>query len=170
MANGVRAFQPVAHRLELVAEINGVSYYNDSIATTPERTLAGVHSFEEPIVLLVGGREKHLPLEEFAQDVVERTRAVVCFGEAGPLLEESLRYAAGGADEPEIVLVETLDEAVREAARCAQQGDVVLMSPACASYDAYDNFEQRGDDFRRIVNERAAQGGTEPSRSPQRAG
>lgn len=170
MARGVRGFQPVAHRLEFVAEINGASYYNDSIATTPERALAGVHSFQEPIVLLAGGREKNLPLEEFAQDIVERTRAVVCFGEAGPLLEEALRYAAGGADEPEIVVVETLDEAVREAARCAQQGDVVLMSPACASYDAYDNFEQRGEDFRRIVNELAAKGGTEPSRSPQRAG
>ena len=169
-AQAVRAFAPVPHRLELVAEVRGVTYYNDSIATTPERSLAGVHSFQEPIVLLLGGREKHLPLEEFAQELVERCRAVVCFGEAGPLLEEALRYAAGGADEPEIVLVETLPEAVAAAAGCAKAGDIVLLSPACASYDAYDNFEQRGEDFRRIVNDMAATGGKEPSRSSRRAG
>ena len=170
VAQAVRSFEPVPHRLELVAEAGGVSYYNDSIATTPERTLAGTRSFQEPLVLLLGGREKHLPLEEFAQEVVERCRAAVCFGEAGPLFEEALRYAAGGADEPAIVLVETLAEAVAQAAQLAQAGDIVLLSPGCASYDAYENFEERGEDFRRIVQELTAQGGTEPSRSHTRAG
>ena len=87
----VRDFTPVPHRLELVDRIGGVAYYNDSIATTPERTLAGLRSFDEPVVLLLGGREKNLPLEELAREAIERCRAVVCFGEAGPVLEDALR-------------------------------------------------------------------------------
>lgn len=170
VAQAVRTFETVPHRLEWVAEIDGASYYNDSIATTPERTVAGLRSFSEPIVLLLGGREKNLPLEDFAQEVVERCRTVICFGEAGPLLEEALRYAAAGTEEPEITLVDTMANAVEVAAGRARAGDVVLLSPACASYDAYDNFEQRGDEFRRIVQDMSAKGGTEPSRSHSRAG
>ena len=94
IASAVRAFQPVPHRLELVASVDGVDYYNDSIATTPERTLAGLRSFEEPLVLLLGGREKHLPLEEMAREACRRCRAVVFFGEAAPVLEEAVRAEA----------------------------------------------------------------------------
>jgi UDP-N-acetylmuramoylalanine--D-glutamate ligase len=128
-----------------VATVDGVSYYNDSIATTPERTLAGLRSFKEPVVLLLGGREKHLPLEALARETQTRCRAAVCFGEAGPLLEDALRAAQGSA---QIERVDSLPEAVEAARRLAKQGDVVLLSPACTSYDAYDNFEQRGEDFR----------------------
>jgi len=136
------------HRLEFVAESGGVSYYNDSIATTPERTLAGIRSFSEPVVLLMGGRDKELPLEELAAEAQKRCRAVVLFGEAAGKLEKALT-AAGSL---QTVRAETLDEAVQAASGLAQAGDVVLLSPACTSYDAYDNFEQRGNHFRELVS------------------
>ncbi|OGO51004.1 MAG: UDP-N-acetylmuramoylalanine--D-glutamate ligase [Chloroflexi bacterium RBG_16_68_14] len=171
IARAVREFTPAPHRLELVVSVDGVAYYNDSIATTPERALAGLRSFQEPTVLLLGGREKRLPLEELAREAVGRCRAMVCFGEAGPLLEEALRSAAeASANGPPIERVETLAEAVKAARRYAQAGDVMLLSPACTSYDAYDNFEERGEDFRRMVRRLAAKGGKEPSRSSRRAG
>ena len=160
MATAVREFTPVPHRLELVAEIDGVAYYNDSIATTPERAIAGMRSFDEPVVVLLGGREKFLPLEELAEEAVARCRVVICFGEAGGLLEEALASAAGDAtSELPIERVETLEEALVTARGYAQRGDVVLVSPACASYDAYENFERRGEDVRRVVGRFVPKGG-----------
>ena len=155
----VREFTPVPHRLEFVAQVGDVSYYNDSIATTPERALAALRSFREPTVLLLGGREKQLPLDELAREAVGRCRAVVCFGEAGPLLEEALRSAAASAKAPSIERVSTLAQAVKAARRQAEAGAVVLLSPACTSYDAYENFEERGEEFRRIVRRLASKGG-----------
>jgi UDP-N-acetylmuramoylalanine--D-glutamate ligase len=152
MASAVRAFRPAPHRLELVASVGGVDYYNDSIATTPERTLAGLRSFEEPVVLLLGGREKHLPLEEMAAEAKRRCRAVVVFGEAAPVMEGTLRAEKRAAQErPPVLRAGTLAEAVSAARSAAQPGDVVLLSPACTSYDAFENFEQRGEEFRRLV-------------------
>ena len=148
IAIGVRAFDGIEHRLEFVAQADGVSYYNDSIATTPERTLAGIRSFDEPVVLLMGGRDKELPLEDLAAETQRRCRAVVLFGEAGKKLQEAL--AAAG--KLQTVRVETMDEAVQTAAGLAQAGDVVLLSPACTSYDAYDSFEARGNHFRELVS------------------
>jgi UDP-N-acetylmuramoylalanine--D-glutamate ligase len=171
VARAVREFRPVAHRLELVGQADGISYVNDSIATTPERTLAGIRSFEEPIVLLAGGRHKNLPLEELAEEACQRCRAVVCFGEAGELLEEALRMAAlGPAEPPEIERVDTMEEAVELARHAAKPGDVVLLSPACTSYDAFQNFEERGERFRQLVGEIASKGGKEPSPLRSRAG
>jgi UDP-N-acetylmuramoylalanine--D-glutamate ligase len=154
MASAVRAFRPAPHRLELVASVGGVDYYNDSIATTPERTLAGLRSFEEPVVLLLGGREKHLPLEEMAAEACRRCRAVVVFGEAAPVLENALRAAAeelASVQRPQMLRAGTLAEAVSAASSAARPGDVVLLSPACTSFDAFENFEQRGEEFRRLV-------------------
>ncbi len=160
VTSAVREFTPVPHRLELVGRSNGVSYYNDSIATTPERALAAIRSFEEPSVLLLGGRHKQLPLEELTKDVLERCRGAICFGEAGPSFEEELRTAAAGCERPlTIELVDTLPAAVDAAQRVAQEGDVVLLSPACTSYDAYENFERRGEEFRRLVLQFASEGG-----------
>src|SRR3990170_2650906 len=150
MAQSIRAFRPVPHRLEFVTRIDGVDYYNDSIATTPERTLAAMRAFQEPLVLLLGGREKHLPLEEMAREACRRCQAVVFFGEAAPLLEGAVR-AAGGGGAPELRRVDKLSEAVEAARETARPGQVVLLAPACTSFDAYDNFEQRGEEFRRLV-------------------
>jgi UDP-N-acetylmuramoylalanine--D-glutamate ligase len=152
IARAVREFRPVAHRLEVVAEIDGVTWVNDSIATTPERTLAGLRSFEEPIVLLLGGRDKDLPKDELAQEALQRCAGVVFFGESGALFEASFAANAGfAAEPPQMNRVTTLAAAVDVAREMAGDGDVVLMSPACTSFDAYANFEERGEEFRRLV-------------------
>ncbi len=146
------SFTGVPHRLELVRTRRGVAWYNDSIATAPERTLAALRSFDRPVVLMLGGRDKHLPLEELAAEVVRRGRAAVLFGEAAPLLEVALRAADPGG---RLVRrrVERLPEAVAAAAELARPGDVVLLSPACTSYDQYNDFEERGAHFQRLVAE-----------------
>jgi UDP-N-acetylmuramoylalanine--D-glutamate ligase len=142
----VRAFKAPAHRLELVATVKGVAFYNDSIATAPERTLAALRSYDEPIVLLLGGREKNLPLDEMLAEARTRCRAIVTFGEAGPMLADAVE-AAGIS----LYRSTTLTEAFDVAAGVAHAGDVVLLSPACTSFDAYPNFEARGEEFRRLV-------------------
>jgi len=152
IARAVATFQGVAHRLELVATVGGVAYYNDSIATTPQRTLAALRAFQEPIILLLGGRDKNLPLEELAEEALRRCRAVVAFGESGPKLEAALREAAArGQGAAAILKVDGLSEAVEAAQAMARPGDVVLLSPACTSFDAYQNFEERGQHFRELV-------------------
>jgi UDP-N-acetylmuramoylalanine--D-glutamate ligase len=151
-ADAIREFRGVPHRLETVATIDGVTFINDSIATAPERTLAGMRSFDEPIVLLLGGRDKKLPLDELAAECVRRCRAVVCFGEAGDLFAGAVRAAAG--HNPLIIRrTDTVDDALAQVARLAHAGDVVLFAPAGTSFDAYPNFERRGDHFRRLVAE-----------------
>lgn len=152
MAQVIRTFSGVEHRLELVRERQGVRYYNDSIATSPERLIAALHSFEEPIVLLAGGRDKHLPWEEAARLIVERVRCLVLFGEAAPLIGGALRSAQGQGDEgPSVEECATLEEAVRAAADCARPGEVVLLSPGCASFDAFQDFVRRGERFKELV-------------------
>ncbi len=142
-----REFTGVPHRLEPVATIDGVTYINDSIATAPERTLAGLRSFSEPVVLLLGGRDKQLPVEEMARECAARCRAVVTFGESGEMYARAVRDAGLGAVE-EVV---TVEEAVRAAHLLARAGDVVLFSPAATSFDQYRNFEIRGAAFRAAV-------------------
>ena len=148
VAMAIRGFKAPDHRLEFVASPGGVDYYNDSIATAPERTLAALRSFEEPIVLLLGGRDKKLPLDEMMAEAKARCRAVVCFGESGHLFADAAEALGIAADR-----VQTLADAVEAASRRARPGDVVLLSPACTSFDAYANFEQRGVEFRKLVRE-----------------
>jgi UDP-N-acetylmuramoylalanine--D-glutamate ligase len=150
IAEAVRSFRGVPHRLEPVATVRDVTYVNDSIATTPERTIAGLRSYDEPLVLLLGGRDKHLPLRELAALAVERCRAVVTFGEAGDLFGDAVREARDG-DAPSIDRVDDVAAAVRRASEVARAGDVVLFSPAGTSFDAYRTFEVRGADFRTAV-------------------
>lgn len=152
VAEAVRGFRGVPHRLEQVAEVSGVAWYNDSIATAPERTLAGMRSFHEPLVLLLGGRDKNLPLDELAAECAARCHAVITFGEAGDLFADAIRTAAAGGL-PLVRRVGSLSEAVRAAVAVARPGDVVLLSPAGTSFDAYPNFERRGEEFRRLVQE-----------------
>ena len=149
-ARAVRSFRGVPHRLEPVADVAGVTWVNDSIATTPERSLAGMRSFTEPIVLLLGGRDKHLPFRELAHEAVARCRAVVTFGEAGDQYATAVIEARDG-DTPVVEQVDDVASAVRAAARLARRGDVVLFSPAGTSFDAYPNFERRGEAFRDAV-------------------
>ena len=146
----IRGFEGVPHRLEVVARAGEVTWVNDSIATTPERTLAGLRSFDQPTVLLLGGRDKHLPLGELAREAVVRCRAVIGFGEAGPTFLEAVRAARDG-DRPVLREVDDIEAAVEAAAAVARPGDVVLCAPAGTSFDAYRNFEQRGAAFRAAV-------------------
>jgi UDP-N-acetylmuramoylalanine--D-glutamate ligase len=156
MRQAILAFTGVPHRLEVVRELNGVTWVNDSIATAPERVLAAVRSYDEPLVLLLGGRDKKLPWDELVALAVQKARAVVTFGEHGPVIAETLRRvlaesADGRLSESRVRAAAALDEGVRLAAELAQPGDVVLLSPGGTSYDAYGDFEERGAHFRELV-------------------
>ncbi len=147
-------FTGVPHRLELVREVRGVRYVNDSIATTPERVRVALEAFEEPLVLLAGGRDKQLPWDEAARDIARRVRVLLCFGEMGDRIAREVQAARSQMGEAALEQVErvgTLEEAVALAARLARPGEVVLLSPGGTSYDAYRDFEERGAHFRRLV-------------------
>lgn len=149
----IETFDGVPHRLELVRELNGVRWYNDSIATAPERTIAAINSFEEPIVLLLGGRDKNLPWDKLAQLIRKRVSRVVIFGEAGDLIAEAIGPKKPGQAIRSVVRCATLQEAIKIAHNQAEPGDVVLLSPGCTSYDAFKDFEERGQAFRQWVSE-----------------
>jgi len=153
MAQVATTFAGVEHRLEFVRTLRGVHYYNDSIATSPERTVAALRSFEEPIVLLAGGRDKHLPWEEMAQLTLRKVRHLVLFGEAVPTIERAIRNAQRTMRDTRLVIhrCSTLEEAVEVAARNAQAGDVILLAPGGTSYDAFRDFVERGERFRELV-------------------
>jgi UDP-N-acetylmuramoylalanine--D-glutamate ligase len=145
-------FSGVEHRLELVRERDRVRWYNDSIATTPERTMAALRSFDTPIVLLAGGRDKHLPWDEMAALTGQTVRHLILFGEAAGLIEEAMCQVEKGQNRPcQIHHAGTLECAVELAAAVTQPGDVVLFSPGGTSFDAYRDFEERGECFRLLV-------------------
>jgi UDP-N-acetylmuramoylalanine--D-glutamate ligase len=149
MVAGVRTFKGVPHRLQAVAEHDGVTYVDDSIATTPERSIAALLSYHEPLVLIAGGRDKHLPMDDWAKLIVKRVRHVVLLGEMSDLVADAVRTA-----EPTYTAISratSMEEAVQQAARVAQGGDVVLLSPGGTSYDMYRDFEQKGDHFARVA-------------------
>lgn len=143
------AFPGLPDRLELVAESGGVRYYNDSIATTPESTMVALEAFREPIVLIAGGSSKNLSFEEVGRRIARRAKAVVLIGATAPEIERAIR--AAGEPVPPIHPAESLEEAVRLAHRIARPGDVVLLSPACASFDMFRNYAERGQKFRELV-------------------
>lgn len=150
MAEVARTFAGVEHRLEPVCEWRGVWYYNDSIATSPERAIAALNSFAEPIVLLAGGRDKHLPWTEWAERVRQKVVHVILFGEAAALIERELRKL--GDQAPPIHHAESLAHAVKLAEELAQPGQVVLFSPGGTSFDAFRDYAERGETFKRLVH------------------
>jgi UDP-N-acetylmuramoylalanine--D-glutamate ligase len=149
----VTTFTGVEHRLQLVHERDGVSYYNDSIATTPERLIAALRSFDEPIVLLAGGRDKHLPWEDAARLMMHKTQHVILFGEATEIIARAIDQVRQEVNtiEPSLHRCVNLEEAVHLAAQVAKPGDVILLSPGCASFDAFQNFAERGQSFKEFV-------------------
>ncbi len=152
IAAGVTGLNGVKHRLQLVRELNGISWINDSIATAPERTLAAIHSFNEPLVLLLGGRDKNLPWDDLAAAIHQRVKHVVLFGEAAEKIHQAVGEPFPGSSLCAITRKTTLVEALEEAGRVAVPGDVVLLSPGCTSYDAFKDFEERGNLFSEWVN------------------
>ncbi len=145
---GVKGFGGVPHRLEVVREWRGVTWINDSIATAPERSMAAVRSFTEPLVLMLGGRDKNLPWEDLAALVHERVDHVVIFGEAAEKIERALGPVVAGRKPFSQVVCADLQTAVLEAANLAQPGSVVLFSPGGTSFDEFKDFEERGERFR----------------------
>ncbi|MEW6580524.1 MAG: cyanophycin synthetase, partial [Chloroflexota bacterium] len=144
----------VEHRLETVAVIGGVTWVNDSIATAPERVVAALRSYSEPVVLLAGGRDKNLLWAEMAALAATRCPVVICFGEYGPRVAEHMeqaRLARPGALLERVEVVSDLGAAVARARALARPGDVVLLSPGGTSYDAYTDFAERGQHFRDLV-------------------
>ena len=153
MLEAVEEFRGVPHRLELVREWNGVRWYNDSIATAPERSMAAIRAFEEPIVLLLGGRDKDLPWEDLIQLADERVDHLVLFGEAAEKIEKTVASLGSGKTRFTLSRANGLHEAVLQAAEVAEAGDVVLLSPGGTSFDEFKDFAERGERFGTWVRE-----------------
>lgn len=151
----VEAFRGVEHRLEEVAVIDGVGYYNDSACTTPASTVTALRAFDRPVVLIAGGYDKGTSFDDMASEAVRRARAIVLIGVTAEAIETAIGKV-GAADSAVvkstvIARAETLEGAVRQCAGLARSGDVVVLSPGCASYDMFTNFEERGRRFKEAV-------------------
>ena len=146
-------FTGVEHRIEPVRTLDGVTYYNDSIASSPTRTIAGVRSFNQKIILIAGGYDKKIPYGPLAPEILAHVKTLVLMGATGPRIEAAVRGCAG-FDESALTILhaDSMQHAVELARGAAQPGDVVSLSPASASFDLYPNFEVRGRDYKNIVN------------------
>ena len=148
-----REFGGVEHRIELVRTFRGVRYYNDSIASSPTRTIAGLRSFKEKLILIAGGYDKNIPFDELGPEVVEHVKLLVLCGATADKIRAAVEAApAYEAGVPAIMTASTLQEAAELARDHAAEGDVVTLSPACASFDQFPNFMARGKAFKAIVN------------------
>lgn len=153
ICNFARAFGGVEHRIELVRTYRGVRFYNDSIASSPSRTIAGLRSFKEKAILIAGGYDKHIPFDVLGPEVVEHVKLLVLCGATAQKIRAAVEQApAYRAGFPEIVEVTPFQSAVEFARDRAQEGDVVTLSPACAAFDQFKNFMERGKTFKSIVN------------------
>jgi UDP-N-acetylmuramoylalanine--D-glutamate ligase len=141
------------HRLECVATIDGVRWYNDSIATTPQSVMVALEAFTEPKILIAGGYDKQLSFDELGTRIAAQAKAVVLIGQTAVKMADAIRAGASKSDVPPISFARSLDEAVHMADQLALPGDVVLLSPACASYDMFDNFQQRGLQFAELAGQ-----------------
>lgn len=148
------SFAGVEHRIELVRTLRGVRYYNDSIASSPTRTIAGLHSFDQKVILIAGGYDKKIPFDELGTEIAEHVKMLSLSGATADKIRAAVEAAPGyRPGRPEILQSDGFEQAVLAAHRAARPGDVVLMSPACASFDQFQNFMLRGQAFKRIVDE-----------------
>ncbi len=149
-----RTFGGVEHRIELVRVKDGVKFYNDSIASSPTRTIAGLRSFAEKVILIAGGYDKHIPYDVLGPEICAHVKKLFLGGATGPLIREAVENCPEyDPNALEIVDCGTFEPAVRAAAAAAREGDVVLMSPASAAFDQFKNFMVRGDFYKKIVKE-----------------
>ena len=153
MIDTIQNFAGVEHRLEFIREINGVKWYNDSIGTSPTRTIAGLNSFDEKIVLIAGGYDKHLDYTPIGKPIVDNVSKLILMGDTAEKINTAVK------DELEkqsktmpIYRCSTLEEVAKKAKEIAEEGEIVLFSPASASFDLFKNFAERGDKFKEIVN------------------
>ena len=146
-------FGGVEHRIEFVRELDGVTWYNDSIASSPTRTIAGLNSFKQKLILIAGGYDKKIPYEPLAPEILAHVKTLVLMGATGPRIEKAVRECPGFAESSLTILhADNMQHAVELARSAAKSGDVVSLSPASASFDLYPNFEVRGKDYKNIVN------------------
>jgi len=154
MVQIARSFGGVEHRNEFVRTLDGVSYYNDSIGTTPSRTMKGVLSlYDQKIILIAGGYDKKIPFDSFGPAVVEKVKTLILMGATADKIEASVKSAPAYRDGcPKIIRVGSLEQAVETCRREAVSGDIVSLSPACASFDMFPNYETRGEEFKKLVH------------------
>ena len=147
-------FTGVEHRIEPVRVLDGVTYYNDSIASSPTRTIAGLRSFPNKVILIAGGYDKHIPFDVLGPEIREHVKALFLTGDTAGKIRSAVEGTSGyTGDNPPITEIDDFDEAVLAAHRLAQPGDVVILSPACASFDRFKNFMERGAAFKKIIYE-----------------
>ena len=149
-----KRFTGVEHRIELVRVLDGVKYYNDSIGTSPTRTMACLDSFQQKVVLIAGGYDKGVPFTQLGVEMTKKVKTLVLCGATAPAIRKAVEEAPGYAEcGIEIVETQELGAAVAAAQAAASEGDVVILSPACAAFDQFKNFMERGKVFKRLVNE-----------------
>ena len=148
-----KRFTGVEHRIELVRELNGVKYYNDSIGTSPTRTMACLDSFSQKLILIAGGYDKGVPFTQLGVEMVQKVKTLILCGATAPAIRKAVEEAPGYADSG-LELIETHDlaAAVAAAQAAANAGDIVVLSPACAAFDQFKNFMERGKVFKELVN------------------
>lgn len=147
------SFFGVEHRIEFVEKINGVTYYNDSIASTPNRTIKGVLSlFDKKIILIAGGYDKNIPFDSLAEKITDKVSSLILLGKTSDKIEaEILKSKNYKENNPKIIKVNSMQQAVETASSISSFGDIVVLSPACASFDLYKDFEERGNNFKSLV-------------------
>ena len=148
MAHYARTFGGVPHRCELVRTLNGVKWYNDSIGSSPSRTIAGLKAFDRKVILIAGGYDKHIPYEPLGPIAAKTVKTAILLGATANAIEAAIR---ANSDLP-IIRVDNMEKAVNAAKETAKEGDIVFLSPASASFDMYKNFEERGNHFKELVN------------------
>ncbi|MEG0898966.1 MAG: UDP-N-acetylmuramoyl-L-alanine--D-glutamate ligase [Oscillospiraceae bacterium] len=153
IAKLARDFGGVEHRFEFVREIEGVKYFNDSIASSPTRTTAGLDSCKQKIILIAGGYDKKIPFDAFGEKILEKVKYLILMGNTAEKIKTAVTNCKDFASSGLVIVdVENMEEAIQKARIFAQNGDIVALSPACASFDKYKNFEERGNHFKKIVN------------------
>ena len=152
IVNTAKDFGGVPHRIELVRTLNGVRYYNSSIDSSPNRTINTLNVFPEKVILISGGKDKGIPYDEIGEPIADHVKTLILIGATSGKIEDALR-ATGRADEVKIIHADTYEEVVRTAYNEATDGDVVILSSASTSFDMFRNFEERGNLFKKLVNE-----------------
>ena len=153
VVKAVQEFKGVQHRLEFIREIDGVKWYNDSIGTSPTRTIAGLHSFDERIVLIAGGYDKHLDYTPIAKPILEKVDSLILIGDTAPKIFDAVKNEAEKQGKDiKIYMCDEFKNTVLVAKKVAKPGQIVLFSPASASFDLFKNFEERGNKFKELVN------------------
>lgn len=153
MRHVARTFAGVEHRIELVRTLRGARYYNDSIGTSPSRTIAGLRSFPEKVILIAGGYDKHIPFDVLGPEIVDHVKLLILCGATADKIRACVESAPNYQGQPEMMTIPDFKAAVETASQRAGEGDVVLLSPACAAFDQFKNFMERGKVFKQLVAE-----------------